>query len=80
MKANEKFSLGDRVRATRASFANGCFINSPGAKLGNVFGTVVGFGRDGYHVKVLRDGQKTPANWSPNFWAVTSKSSGDSCA
>lgn len=70
--ARQKFTKGDRVRATEAAFKNGCFINIRDAEPGKVFGTVVGFGDEGYCVRILRDGRKRPDLWSPNFWEVLS--------
>lgn len=64
--ARERFDKGQRVRATPDAYENGA-TSEP-----NTFGTVVGFGRKNpYEVRVVLDGQVTPANWHVTFWEPT---------
>jgi hypothetical protein len=63
MTAREKFTIGQRVKATRLipKFERG----SPKA------GKVVGFFTDPHLVRVLCDGCHYPDNWCIDFWEST---------
>lgn len=69
MCAMHKFAIGERVIATEKSHEYGLwrYVRIPIAP-GGPFGTVVGFCRTAWLVKVVRDGTKTPQVYSMDFW------------
>lgn len=62
--ARERFTVGQRVKATRDAFVNGA-VDTP-----EVYGTVVGFARSNpYEVGIVLEGRKTRHNWHVTFWS-----------
>lgn len=69
--ARAKFTTGQRVKLTE----EGRRAFGYSSRTGNGLGTVVGFGRSLHKsrehiVRVLRDGLKTPASFSMDWWEV----------
>lgn len=70
--ARESFALGDRVVLSAVGLQTLHLRNRrglPGVQRGEVC-TVVGFGRDGFSIRVRRRGAKRPDTYAAAFWEL----------